>query len=201
MKMVEIGYRSKVKEFEKLNARLQRAEKALEKKLAVAVKLGVSEWTNDEHREWLEGVETTENGWIINKSDIKKNGAWFDLSLARDEVKVVREEIERAEKRLERAEDKLEAYHAEVRALDDLKAKEDLMRKEFEAEQKEWAKDGITLERRYSGITPQGKHFSIERNSGWTDRSRHCYTLYLEGVGVVFTSGEFWRAYSVVKYN
>ena len=201
MKMVEISYRSITAELLKLNARLERAQKALEKKQAKAEKLGVADMDNDAHREWLKTVETTDMGWIVNKKDQQMNGAWYDLYSAREDVKEVERLIANAEKRFDKAEEKVEAYHRELAAEADLKAKEELMKKEFEAEQKEWAKDGITLERRYHGITPNGKRFSIEGNSGWTNRSRHCFTLYLEGQGVVFTSGEFWRAYGVVKNN
>lgn len=201
MKMVEISYRSISNELLKLNARLERAQKALEKKQAKAEKLGVADMDNDAHREWLKTVETTDMGWIVNKKDQQMNGAWYDLYSAQEDVKEVERLIANAEKRFDKAEEKVEAYHRELAAVEDLKAKEELMKKEFEAEQKEWAKDGITLERRYHGITPNGKRFSIEGNSGWTNRSRHCFTLYLEGQGVVFTSGEFWRAYGVVKNN
>lgn len=201
MKMVEISYRSISNELLKLNARLERAQKALEKKQAKAEKLGVADMDNDAHREWLKTVETTDMGWIVNKKDQQMNGAWFDLYSAQEDVKEVERLIANAEKRFDKAEEKVEAYHRELEEEADLKAKEELMKKEFEAEQKEWAKDGITLERRYHGITPNGKRFSIEGNSGWTNRSRHCFTLYLEGQGVVFTSGEFWRAYGVVKNN
>ena len=194
MKMVEISYRSITAELLKLNARLERAQKALEKKQAKAEKLGVADMDNDAHREWLKTVETTDMGWIVNKKDQQMNGAWYDLYSAQEDVKEVERLIANAEKRFDKAEEKVEAYHRELAAEADLKAKEELMKKEFEAEQKEWAKDGITLERRYHGITPSGKRFSIEGNSGWTNRSRHCFTLYLEGQGVVFTSGEFWRA-------
>ena len=201
MKMVEISYRSITAELLKLNARLERAQKALDKKQAKAEKLGVADMDNDAHREWLKTVETTDMGWIVNKKDQQMNGAWYDLYSAREDVKEVERLIANAEKRFSKAEEKVEAYHKELEEEADLKAKEELRKKEFEAEQKEWAKDGITLERRYHGITPNGKRFSIEGNSGWTNRSRHCFTLYLEGQGVVFTSGEFWRAYGVIKNN
>lgn len=200
MKMVEISYRSISNELLKLNARLERAQKALEKKQAKAEKMGVAGMDNNAHHEWLKTVETNDMGYILNKKDVQMNGAWYDLYSAREDVKEVERQIANAEKRFDKAEEKVEAYHRELAAVEDLKAKEELMKKEFEAEQKEWAKDGITLGRRYHGITPNGKRFSIEGNNGWTNRSRHCFTLYLDGQ-VVFTSGEFWRAYGVVKNN
>ncbi len=198
MKMVEITYNKEVKELEKLNARLERAKKAYEKKLETAKKYGVENWTVDDRHKWLETVETTENGFIVNKSDIKINSAWFDMVCAEDEVKDLEKSIEKAEKRFEKAEIKLDEYHKEVKKIADLKEREKLMQAEFEKEQKQWAKDGITLEARYYGITPNGKRFYIERNHGETFRSLHCFTLTIDGE-TIFTSGEFWRAYIEIK--
>ena len=93
MKMVEISYRSITAELLKLNARLERAQKALEKKQAKAEKLGVADMDNDAHREWLKGVETNEMGYILNKKDVQKNGAWFDLYSAQREVEDVAKQI------------------------------------------------------------------------------------------------------------
>ena len=99
---------------------------------------------------------------------------------------------------LDKAEAELNAYHEEVERIEDLKKKEELFKLEFEQEQKEWAKDGITLKGRYYGTTPQGKKFWIEGNNGFTRRSLHCFTLTIDGE-TIFTSGEFWRAYGVIK--
>ena len=198
MKMVEIKYRSNIKELEKLQSRLERAEKAYEKKLAMAVKMGVENMTPDEHTEWLRTVPSNENGFITDKGAIKKNGAWFDLRYAKYEVEDIKRQIGNAEKRFEKLQEKVDAYRAEIAETANLKAKEALAQMEFEQEQKEWAKDGITLEERYAGYTPQGKRFWIYRNSGMTERSWHCYTLYIDRE-LVFTSGEFWRAYSLIR--
>lgn len=199
MKMVEISYMGIMNELNKLNTRLEKAQKSLEKKRAAAEKLGVADMTWEEHREWL-GSLPNNNGWLTDKMDIKKNGAWIDLDMAKANVEDIKSRIENAEKRFEKAEQKLDEYIKERDAVESLKEKEALRQKEFEAEQKEWAKDGITLERRYSGVTPQGKRFAIYGNDGWTRRSLHCFTLYLDGQ-VIFTSGEFWRAYGVIKNN
>lgn len=198
MKMVEIKYQSHVTELNKLNARLERAEKKLEKKQAAAEKQGVADWTNEDRLAWLKTVEVTDMGWIVNKADQKKNGAWFDLYSAIDEVEEIKGRIERAEARFEKAEAELEEYHKELEEVKSLKEKEELWKLEFEQEQKAWAKDGIKLERRYSGETPNGKRFAIYGNNGFTNRSLHCYTLYIDGE-TIFTSGEFWRAYGVIK--
>lgn len=198
MKRIEITYNKEVKELEKLNAKLERAKKTYEKKLENAKKYGVENWSNEDRHNWIKTVETTDSGFIVNKSDIKINGAWFDMVCAEDEVKNVEKAIERAEKRLEHAEIKMNEYIEEISKIEDAKKREELWQAKFEKEQKEWAKDGITLEARYYGTTPNGKRFYIERNHGETFRSLHCFTLTIDGE-TIFTSGEFWRAYLEIK--
>lgn len=198
MKMVEITFRSYQKGLEKLNAQLEKAESTYNKKLAAAKKYGVENWTSNDRHEWIQTVKTTESGFFINKADEKKNGAWFDMICAEDRIKEIKISIERAEKRLTMAEQEVSAYYEELDKLADLKAKEELMKKQFEQEQKEWKKDGITLESRYLGYTPQGRRFTIHGNNGFTNRSLHCFQLIIDGE-TIFTSGEFWRAYSEIK--
>lgn len=197
MKRVEIGYMSIANELTKLNTRLEKAQKALAKKQAAAEKAGVANWTNEERLAWMKTVPT-ENYFMVNKEDIKKNGAWIDLHMAQDTVEEIQYKIEKAEARMAKAEESLEQYRKEVEEIEDLQEKERLWKLDFEQEQSEWAKDGITLERRYAGRTPQGKWFVVERNGGWSARSLHCFTLYIDGK-VIFTSGEFWRAYGAIK--
>lgn len=198
MKMIEITFRKHQKELEKLNAQLERAEKTYEKKLAVAQKYGVAEWTTEDRNEWLQTVPKTDFGYIINKADVKKHGAWFDLSVAENSLKDIKSSISRAEQRMEKSEKAVSDYHKQIEQIADLKQKEELMKAAFEKEQKEWAKDGIILESRYSGLTPQGKRFYIAGNCGITERSFHCFQLTVDGQ-TIFTSGEFWRAYSEIK--
>jgi len=186
-----------VAEIEKLQISLEKAQKSYEKKLAQAEKLGVADWDDDYHRDWLRSVPNN-GGWMTDKNDIRKNGAWIDLNMAENRISEIEYKIEKAEKRLEKAEQEVQTYYDQIAQEADLRRKEELYRLEFEQEQKEWLKDGITLERRYAGTTPQGKRFCIMRNGGWTERSFHCYTLYIDG-NVVFTSGEFWRAYGIIK--
>ncbi len=197
MKRVEITFTKYQKELEKLNAQLERSKKAYEKKYATAVKCGVAEWTREKYHEWLANVETV-NFFIVNKEDVKLNKAYTDMMYAEMELQDIEERIASAEKRLEKADEKVQQYYAELEKIDDLKAKEELAKKTFEEEQKEWAKDGITLEGRYYGITPKGYKFVIYGNNGFADRSMHCFTLRINGM-TVFTSGEFWRAYAMVK--
>ena len=197
MKRVEIKFTAIAKELEKLSARLERAEKKLEKKTARADKYGVSNWSSEDRQEWIKTIEI-ENGWIVNKEDIDKNGAWFEYICAKSEVEDIKRSIEKTEARLAKADAEVEAYHKEIEAIEDLKKKEELAKLEFEAEQREWLKDGIKLKSRYYGDTPSGKRFVIYSNNGFTTRSRHCFTLRIN-YETVFTSGEFWRAYNVIK--
>ena len=197
MKRVEITFSKYQRELEKLNNQLDRAKKSYEKKYANAVKCGVAGWTREEYNEWLANVETV-NFFIVNKEDVKLNKAYTDMMYAEMELQDIEERVANAEKRLEKADEKVQQYYAELEKIDDLKAKEGLAKKTFEEEQKEWAKDGITLESRYYGTTPKGNKFLIYGNSGFTNRAMHCFTLYING-SEIFTSGEFWRAYSVIK--
>ncbi len=198
MKMVEINLRSLTGEMNKLIEKKARIEKKLEKATAKVEKLDCK-WTWEEHREWLMNAPT--DGFCLsNKEDIKKNGAWFDWSSAQDDLTEINGRIERLQNRIEQAEIKVDEYHAEIEKIEDAKKREELWKLEFEAEQKEWAKDGIKLEGRYTGVTPNGKKFSIYSNNGWTKRSWHCFTLYIGGK-VVFTSGEFWKCYISIKNN
>lgn len=199
MKISEIQYRAEVKEWEKLQARLERQKKALEKAEAKAEKYGVKDWTRADYRAWIETVEVNESYFIKNKADQDKNGAWFDLGMKRDAVEDTEKSIARCEARLEKKMEVFEKDEAEREELEKVAGKEELMKLTFEQEQKEWLKDGIILERRYAGTTPKGKSFVIYRNNfGFTMRSLRCFTLRIGGE-TIFTSGLFWRCYSVVK--
>lgn len=194
--MVEIKFRSICKELEKLNAQLERAEKRLAKAEAKAKKMNAMFESHEAYREWIESVPTN-NGWIINKEDIERNGAYREFTSAQYDIKDLKERIEKTEKRFEQAQEKMEDRRKAIQIIEDQKKKAELMKLEFEEEQKEWAKDGITLEERYWGRTPNGKRFQILINSGFTERSWHCFTLYIDGQ-TIFTSGEFWRAYAEI---
>lgn len=205
MKMMEITQRSIMAELEKTNTRLVKAQEKLEKKIADVEKLGCK-WTHEEHRAWMDkvrqnhidnGADPNEIIWL-DKAESKINGAWFDWIRVQDDIDELKAKITNIENRLAKANEKVEAYHKEIEAIDDMKRKEELMKLEWEQEQAEWLKDGIKLERRYAGETPKGKRFVIYGNCGWTDRSRHCFTLRIDG-NTIFTSGEFWRCYAVVK--
>lgn len=194
--MVEIKFRSICKDLEKLHNQLERAEKRLVKAEAKAKKMNAEFETHEAYRAWIESVPT-DGGWIINKEDVERNGAYRELTSARYDIKDLTERIEKAERRFQTAQEKMEDQRKAIQIIEDQKKKEELMKLEFEEEQREWAKDGITLEERYWGRTPKGLKFFIERNNGYTERSWHCFTLYIDGE-VIFTSGEFWKAYAII---
>ena len=196
MKMVEIKLRALTNEMSKLIKRKERIEKKVEKVTAKAEKLDCK-WSKSEHSEWLANAPK-DGMYLANKEDITKNGAWFDWVCATHELEDINRCIENCKTRSEKAIAKVDAYRAEVAKIEDAKKREELKKLEFEQEQKEWAKDNIKLENRYYGKTPNGKSFMIYGNCGWTDRSRHCFTLNIDGQ-TIFTSGEFWRCYMTIK--
>ena len=52
------------------------------------------------------------------------------------------------------------------------------------------------------GITPEGKNWYGDHNwYGNTDRTLHCYTLRIEGLGVLFTSGTLERVLTTVAQH
>lgn len=52
------------------------------------------------------------------------------------------------------------------------------------------------------GVTPEGKNWVFVMNSfGWTQRSHHCGSLYIEGIGNIFTSGTIARAFERILKN
>lgn len=215
MTRTAMAVNSKTKELDKLNAQLERAKKSYEKKLATAQKLGVAEWTCEDRNEWLTTVKTTEFGYIIDKTDAKKNGAWFDLFSAKHSVEDIEGSIERAKHILSKYMAKYEK-ELEQEAADEItnqrselmdrytapKLTEEEVRAIQESIRAEWSKDGITITEFYgfglSGLTPNGKKFNFYGNSGITERSWHCYTLNINGY-TMFTSGTVCSCYKTIK--
>ena len=52
-----------------------------------------------------------------------------------------------------------------------------------------------------SGVTAQGKKFIWSANFGYSIRSRYCGSLYIEGIGTVFTSGTVAKAFEYILNN
>lgn len=59
----------------------------------------------------------------------------------------------------------------------------------------------ITCGRSGHGVTKSGKKFVWEGNNGYTMRSRYCGSLYVEGVGTVFTSGTIAKVAEYIFNN
>lgn len=99
MTRIEMQYNAAKKELEKAEARLARTSKAYAKKLENAKRLGVAEMDHEQHLAWTRTLETKE-GWLVNKADIEKNGAWFDLFSAERDWKEANENLDRASVKL-----------------------------------------------------------------------------------------------------
>lgn len=48
------------------------------------------------------------------------------------------------------------------------------------------------------GVTASGKKWVLEKNWGFTERSRHCGSLWVEGTGTVFTSGKLDKVFDYI---
>ena len=215
MTRTELTMNSYKKDLDKLKARQERADAKYVKKLATAEKYGVADWSNEQYREWVSTVETTDTGYIVNTTDQKKNGAWWDLLMVENELEEISKNIERAEARYAKS---LSAYEQELEAIaineeDNERSsiankiyKNELSRAEIIELQnqmrEEWAKVGITIEKFYGsgfeGTTPDGKPFDLYINSGITERSWHCYTLRIDHE-TWFTSGTIQSCYRAIK--
>lgn len=51
------------------------------------------------------------------------------------------------------------------------------------------------------GCTASGKKYVWDGNSGITERSRYCCSLWIEGIGTVFTSGTITKAVEYLINN
>lgn len=177
----EIKKQSIEREIEKLEKQRERRIATVEKKKAAAEKLGAN-LTREEFRRSHD---------ILTE---KQDAACFALIVAQ-------EELEDTEHRIAKLRKSLEKVDTRVTICREKKTAEEI-EKEKAAAIEEWARDGITVDfmsgSMIRGKTPKGKYFSIEGNNGFTDRSRHCFTLTINGE-MIFSSGEFYRAYSAVK--
>jgi hypothetical protein len=52
--------------------------------------------------------------------------------------------------------------------------------------------------RYFEGVTASGKKWELEGNNGWTERSRYCGRLWIEGEGTVFTSGKLDKVFDYI---
>lgn len=194
------------KEIEKLNKSLTRYKGLLEKKIAKAEKEGCADWTVKDFRANYETMSQ------------KQYEAWFDMDLAKDNVEDTERRIANAEQRLskllpkveedeEKASetariDRIESNAFRILTAEERKKAEEEYQRWLEEFIKECAKDGVKIKEYFSnlilGETKSGKDFSMYLNNGFTERSYHCYTLYIDRK-CVFTSGMFSTAYIELK--
>lgn len=52
-----------------------------------------------------------------------------------------------------------------------------------------------------TGLTAKGKKYHYEGNNGMTERSRYCGSLWVEGEGIVFTSGTIAKVFEYIINN
>lgn len=64
--------------------------------------------------------------------------------------------------------------------------------------EKALAMNFIQKGRFYEGVTASGKKWELEGNNGWTERSRFCGRLWIEGKGTVFTSGRLDKVFDYI---
>lgn len=191
------------KEIEKLNKSLDRQNGILAKKTAKCVKLGC-DWTDAEWR------ERRDNGTMTDR----QSDAWFDRYCTESEVEDLNRRLANAGKRFEKmagvvAQDETAAAEVgKVVAIDEAWAqaqasKADKLYKAWKAMVERFFKEnGIAAKEItgnfISGETATGKGFVIYINSGFTDRSNHCYTLKVDGY-TVFTSGTLATCFAYIR--
>lgn len=186
------------KEIEKLSKSLERYAGLLNKKIDKCEKLDCN-WTDEEMFIKRDNNEMTQEQW----------SAWFDKSLEESHVEDTQRRLDNAFKRLERASEEFAKVSEQIE-LDQMITEKELQwmqaRELKEEEYYKWLmqfradclKDGIIIDKAsasfISGNTKKGKRFAMYINSGWTERSRHSYTLRIDGT-TYFTSGLFETGY------
>ena len=198
MTMAEKKMNSIQKEIEKLEKSLSRYQGLLEKKIEKCKKLECN-WNDEEYFAKRDANEVNQEQW----------SAWFDKSLAENNVEDTQGRLENAGKRFERAVSEYEKVAEkaaedeeintkELKWLEASQKNEEEYYKWLEQFRKECAEDGILIDKATNsyiyGNTVSGKNFSLYINDGFTIRSLHSYTLRVNGV-VLFTSGLFSTAY------
>ena len=203
--MIEKKAASIQKEIEKYSNQITRRKALLEKKTQKAIKLNAN-WSDEEAREHYDTCTQDQRA------------AWFDLSLARDSVKEAEDHLANAESRLRKLIPELEkaaTKEEDDARVNDLKTQferslslEDRIKAEQEYQKwlkwfkTECLKDGIIIEyysnNVISGSLKNGKTFYMDINDGYTERSFHCYTLYINHE-CIFTSGLFETAYKALR--
>lgn len=215
MTMIEKRAESIRKEIEKMNKSLATHKERLEKKTEKAAKLNALEY----NEKWdTEGERINECMLRRTPENAKAYGAWWAMRLEKDEVEDLERRIANAKARLAKLLPEVEAKaekNAEDERIEEMETKffnfttktAEQRKAEYEAWLKEFKaeclKDGVVIEEvngwAITGKTKSGKQFGCYGNSGCTERSRHCYTLYIDRE-MIFTSGDFTTCYRLLKH-
>lgn len=208
--MIEKQINKAQKDIEKYTKAVARHTALLEKKTAKCIKLN-SNWTNEQWVTHREANDYTDDQYL----------AWFEKGLTEDNLEEAKRHLAQAEKHLNKLTGKAEAKAEQQAEADRISGMENnwwkAMKEEMEktpeqrkAEYEAWLKefkaeclkDGIIIDKAdgnwISGTTANKKHFMMYANSGYTERSLHCYTLRIDGE-TIFTSGDFSTAYTYIK--
>jgi hypothetical protein len=205
--MIERKYESIRKEIAKLEKSLEKHETKLAKLAAKAEKMDALEWKEV----WNESEPDDPN--FRKKEHIPFVSAYYDLMGERREVEDIKNRLENANKRLLKIAPQIETAEATAKenerianleigwftkTSEERQAEYEAWLKEFKAE---CLKDGIIIEEANRtwifGKTASGKDFAMYMNSGYTERSLHCYTLRINGE-TIFTSGDFTTGYKIL---
>lgn len=90
--------------------------------------------------------------------------------------------IEYYRKNIKKVEDKIAGMSKQAAEIADEEERREMIR----AMADDMEKNGIKLD----GFTTKGLRYTIHHNQyGFTDRTRHCWQMAIEGMGTVFTSG------------
>lgn len=126
---------------------------------------------------WRNAIQS-ENKKLAEAENEFRNGYQINIELCRDEnakwCKYYTGLIEKKEKEISEASKKAAEIATKEERLEMVKGMIEQM-----------TKAGIQI----NGYTTNGLRYGIEHNHGITDRSRYCYTMWVEGSGTVFTSG------------
>lgn len=78
------------------------------------------------------------------------------------------------------------------------KAYEQLAKVFLEHGEKALAMNFMSYGRTSEGVTARGKKWVFSGNNGFTNRSRYCGDLYIEGEGTIFTSGRIDKVFEYI---
>lgn len=102
--------------------------------------------------------------------------------------------IEYYRKHIKKVEDKIAEMSKQAAEIADEEERREMIR----AMADDMEKNGLKL----NGYTTKGLRYGIDRNKyGFTDRTTHCWSMWIEGMGTVFTSGTLDTVAKYILFN